>query len=53
MILFAVPIGWMLGYFTCLAHSANKGWAYLLFMIAMFMWHIIVTVKYGGGEKDE
>ena len=53
MIFWAVPIGWVLGYLACLAHSANKGLAYILFVIAMYLWQIIVTIKCGGGEKDE
>lgn len=53
MIYWAVPIGWVLGYLTGWAHSANKGWLYILFVIAMYAWQVTVTIKCDGGKKDE
>ena len=53
MIFWAVPIGWALGYFAGFAHSANKGWAFILFVIAMYLWQIIVILKCDGGKKEE
>lgn len=54
MIFWAVPIGWIFGYCAGLAYSANnKGWAYILFAIAMFLWQVIVIIKCDGGKKDE